>query len=144
MVEGNPQVILFDVGSAAYKMNEFKQELYDSAGIGGPHGDVEVNDVTIFGFMVAQFLADFRVIYRVFHFYLTIFFSPKVRAESYSDLPPRISAHFHEWMSGIGLIMSRLWKTDIATLFTTHATQLGRQELNIYYLYFSLKSQNVN
>ena len=61
LVEGNPQVILFDVGSAAYKMNDFKQELYDSAGIGAPQGDQEVNDVTIFGFMVAQFLADFRV-----------------------------------------------------------------------------------
>jgi glycogen(starch) synthase len=61
LVEGNPQVILFDVGSAAYKMGEFKQEFYDTAGIGAPHGDMEVNDVTVFGFMVAQFLADFRV-----------------------------------------------------------------------------------
>jgi len=109
LVEGNPQVILFDVGSAAYKLEEFKQELYSKAGIGVPHGDMEVNDVTIFGFMVAQFLADFRV-----------------KAESYSDLPPRISAHFHEWMAGVGLVMTRMWKTDVATLFTTHATQLGR------------------
>ena len=71
LVEGNPQVILFDVGSAAYKMNEFKQELYNAAGIGAPHGDTEVNDVVIFGFMVAQFIADFRVkmifIKNVFH-----------------------------------------------------------------------------
>ena len=60
-MEGNPQVILFDVGSAAYKMGEFKQEFYNTAGIGVPQGDMEVNDVAIFGFMVAQFLADFRV-----------------------------------------------------------------------------------
>lgn len=109
LVEGNPQVILFDVGSAAYKLNEFKQEMYDTAGIGSPEGDNEVNDVILFGFMVAQFLADFRE-----------------RAESYSDAPPRISAHFHEWMAGVGLIMSRMWKLDLATIFTTHATQLGR------------------
>ena len=25
LVEGNPQVILFDIGSAAYKLDEFKQ-----------------------------------------------------------------------------------------------------------------------
>ena len=25
LVDGNPQIILFDVGSAAHKMNEFKQ-----------------------------------------------------------------------------------------------------------------------
>ena len=49
-----------------------------------------------------------------------------IKAESYHDLPPRISAHFHEWMAGIGLVMTRLWKTEVATLFTTHATQLGR------------------
>ena len=87
LVDGNPQVILFDVGSAAHKMNEFKQELFDTAGIGAPHGDVEVNDVIIFGFMVSQFLADFRV-----------------KAESYHDLPPRISAHFHEWMVSCQII----------------------------------------
>lgn len=109
LVEGNPQVILFDVGSASYKMNDFKQDLYDKGGLGVPHGDVEVNDTVIFGFMVAEFLADFRN-----------------KAENFSDCPPRIVAHFHEWMAGVGLIMTRLWKTDVATLFTTHATQLGR------------------
>jgi glycogen(starch) synthase len=36
------------------------QELYSKAGIGVPHEDVEVNDVVIFGVMVAEFLADFR------------------------------------------------------------------------------------
>ena len=61
LVDGNPQVILFDVGSAASNMSVFKQELFDTAGIGAPHGDIEVNDVIIFGFMVAQFIADFRV-----------------------------------------------------------------------------------
>ena len=29
-------------------------------------------------------------------------------------------------MSGIGLIMLRLWRTNVATVFTTHATLLGR------------------
>ena len=109
LVEGNPQVILFDVGSAAYKTNELKQQLYETAGISYPDGDTEVNDVTLFGFMVAQFLADFRD-----------------KAEAYSDDPPRVSAQFHEWMAGVGLIMTRLWKLDVATVFTTHATQLGR------------------
>ena len=48
-MEGNPQVILFDVGSAAFKMAEFKHELYEKAGIGIPNDDVETNDVCIFG-----------------------------------------------------------------------------------------------
>ena len=48
-MEGNPQVILFDVGSAAFKMAEFKHELYEKAGIGIPNEDIETNDVCIFG-----------------------------------------------------------------------------------------------
>ncbi len=30
-------------------MNEYKQELFEKAGIGIPHEDVESNDVCIFG-----------------------------------------------------------------------------------------------
>ena len=45
---------------------------------------------TLFSFMVAEFMGDFR------H-----------NAENYADDPPRIVAHFHEWMAGVGLIMTR-------------------------------------
>lgn len=37
-----------------------------------------------------------------------------------------VVAHFHEWMSGIGLLLLRLRKVKVATIFTTHATLLGR------------------
>ena len=41
-------------------INHYWQDLFNKAGIGTPHEDIEVNDTIIFGFMVAQFLADFR------------------------------------------------------------------------------------
>ena len=31
----------------------------------------------------------------------------RLQADDYTDSPPRIVAHFHEWMAGVGLIMSR-------------------------------------
>lgn len=34
--------------------------------------------------------------------------------------------HFHEWQAGPGLILSRSRKIPMATVFTTHATLLGR------------------
>nr|XP_055136390.1 glycogen [starch] synthase, liver isoform X2 [Symphalangus syndactylus] len=37
-----------------------------------------------------------------------------------------VVAQFHEWQAGIGLILSRARKLPIATIFTTHATLLGR------------------
>uniref|UniRef100_A0A8C2Y4D5 Glycogen [starch] synthase n=1 Tax=Capra hircus TaxID=9925 RepID=A0A8C2Y4D5_CAPHI len=37
-----------------------------------------------------------------------------------------VIVQFHEWQAGIGLILSRARKLPIATVFTTHATLLGR------------------
>lgn len=42
------------------------------------------------------------------------------------DDKPNIVAHFHEWQAGVGLILSRSQKLPVATIFTTHATLLGR------------------
>ena len=60
LVDGNPQIILFDVGSASWKMNEMKDELWNLAGIGIPNPDVECNDAVVFGYMVAEFLQQVR------------------------------------------------------------------------------------
>ena len=35
-------------------------------------------------------------------------------------------AHFHEWIAGVGLIVCRTRHINVATIFTTHATMLGR------------------
>ena len=37
-----------------------------------------------------------------------------------------VVSHFHEWQVGPGLILCRLKKLSLATVFTTHATLLGR------------------
>jgi len=55
-VDGNPQIILFDVGSGAWKMDEYKQELWNTCNLGIPHLDIEANDAVILGYMVAQFI----------------------------------------------------------------------------------------
>lgn len=60
LVDGNPQIILFDVGSAAWKLDEYKQELWDSCHFGIPHLDIEANDAVIFGYLVCQFISEFR------------------------------------------------------------------------------------
>jgi len=49
-----------------------------------------------------------------------------VAAAAYIDTTPLVVAHFHEWQAGIGLIALRTKKEPIATVFTTHATLLGR------------------
>jgi len=123
LIEGNPRVVLFDIGSAAGQMNSWKQQLYENTHIGVPHTDVECNDTIILGFLMAQFIADFR-------YQLTVdgkctevgdCCTSNIGYES-----PLVVAHIHEWMAGVSLIMLRMWKVDVATVFTTHATMLGR------------------
>jgi len=121
LIDGSPTVVLFDIGSAAHNMNQWKQELYENTHIGVPHADVECNDIIILGFMMAQFIADFNY---------------QLSQESSCSFPgeccgpavanPMVVAHIHEWMAGVALIMIRMWKVDVATVFTTHATMLGR------------------
>uniref|UniRef100_A0A8R1U321 Glycogen [starch] synthase n=1 Tax=Onchocerca volvulus TaxID=6282 RepID=A0A8R1U321_ONCVO len=108
LVDGYPKVVLFDLGSGSVKMNEWKHELFERCQIGVPHEDIESNDAVILGFMVAIFLKHFLDSYK---------------NSGYHSL---VVAHFHEWQSSVGLINAKLWNLDVALIYTTHATLLGR------------------
>uniref|UniRef100_A0A8C3M2G9 Glycogen [starch] synthase n=1 Tax=Chrysolophus pictus TaxID=9089 RepID=A0A8C3M2G9_CHRPC len=105
LIEGSPYVLLFDIGSAAWNLDRWKGEFWDATNIGIPFHDREANDAVIFGSVTAWFLKE-----------LSCQFDDK----------PNIVAHFHEWQAGVGLILSRSQKLPVATIFTTHATLLGR------------------
>lgn len=109
LVDGNPQIILLDIGSAAWKLDEYKSELWNTCHLGIPHLDIEANDAIILGYLVCQFISEFRK-----------------AAEEFSTSPPRVVVHCHEWQAGVGLIALRTRHVDVATVFTTHATLLGR------------------
>lgn len=47
--------------------------------------------------------------------------------------------HFHEWMSSVGLILLKRWQVPVATIFTTHATMLGRYLRSIFLVEFPHK-----
>lgn len=53
-----------DIGSAAWKLDEYKTELWTSTNIGVPHLDVEANDAIILGCMVADFVAEVTTIFQ--------------------------------------------------------------------------------
>uniref|UniRef100_UPI00398F315A glycogen [starch] synthase, liver isoform X1 n=1 Tax=Pristiophorus japonicus TaxID=55135 RepID=UPI00398F315A len=105
LIEGNPYVLLFDIGSAAWNLDRWKGEFWDACHIGMPPHDNESNDALIFGSLTALFL--------------------KELSDQFQD-KPKLIAQFHEWQSGVGLILSRIRNLPIATIFTTHATLLGR------------------
>ncbi|XP_043093083.1 glycogen [starch] synthase, liver [Puntigrus tetrazona] len=105
LIEGSPYVILFDIGAAAWNLDRWKGDLWSACSIGLPFHDREANDSLIFGSLVAWFF--------------------KELTDQLQDTL-NVIAHFHEWQAGTGLVLSRSRKIPLATIFTTHATLLGR------------------
>lgn len=103
LVDGRPSVILIDYKTRYSQLDQDKYFLWKDNGISLEGADGEVDAVTAFGFCLVEL---FAAICR----HITV---------------PAI-AHFHEWMAGVALPRIRQLKIPLATVFTTHATQIGR------------------
>ncbi|KAI8341990.1 glycogen synthase [Chlamydoabsidia padenii] len=114
LVESAPYVLLFDTNSCLHKLDEWKGDLWSSAGIPSPSGDQETNEAILFGYLVTWFLGELAPKYS--HDKLITDSSPS----------PAIIVHFHEWLAGVAIPLLKKRKVDITTIFTTHATLLGR------------------
>lgn len=104
LVSGRPKVILFDLGSIMHKLGEIKYFLWENHGISSPADDHLFNDVLAFGELVQIFLEHL----------------------SNENEGKQVLAHFHEWMSATSLPEIRRKNIKVSTVFTTHATMLGR------------------
>ncbi|KAI9827684.1 MAG: glycogen synthase isoform 1 [Sarea resinae] len=104
LIEGAPRVLLIDTKTGYRFLDEWKGDLWNTAGIPVPPGDEETNEAVVFGYLVAWFLGEY-----VAH--------EKNRA---------VVAHFHEWLAGVALPLTKRRRMDLTTIFTTHATLLGR------------------
>ncbi|KAI9271364.1 glycogen synthase [Sporodiniella umbellata] len=113
LVEGAPYVLLFDTGSVSNKLAEWKENLWNVAGIPSPPNDEEANEAVLFGYLIAWFLDEVSKQYNEQHAFQ-------------ESKTPAIIAHFHEWLAGVAIPLIKIRKTDVATVFTTHATLLGR------------------
>ena len=130
LIEGAPKVILFDTGSAYNRLDEWKGDLWNLAGIPTPPNDNETNETIVFGYLVAWFLGEvsrrpaFSVV-RTQYSSLTPPFNPRRQFASHHR-SSAIIAHFHEWQAGLAIPLCRKRHIDVTTIFTTHATLLGR------------------
>ncbi|KNC96136.1 uncharacterized protein SPPG_08523 [Spizellomyces punctatus DAOM BR117] len=122
LIEGAPHVLLLDVSSAYHRMNEWKSDLWSIAGIPSPPDDRETNEAIVFGYLVAWFLGEFLHQQQS----LRSFPDSEVDDRHPPNTKPAIIAHFHEWLAGVALVLLRKRALNIATIFTTHATLLGR------------------
>jgi glycogen(starch) synthase len=104
LVPGRPRVILLDYRARYGSLDTDKYFMFADHGIPTYPDDGEVNDVVAFGFTVAEFFRHLSSIV--------------------TDRP--LLAHFHEWMGGVAVPRIAHLRLPVATVFTTHATILGR------------------
>lgn len=104
LIPGRPQVILLDFRGRLSDLSEERYFLWKDHGIQFDDSDHEVANAVSFGFCVFRFLEELIV-----------------------NLPNRkMLCHFHEWLAGVTLPRIAHTRMPVATVFTTHATILGR------------------
>ena len=104
LIEGSPYAILVDFVNYMQKANGIKRELWDWCRIDSLRAAGDYNEPVVWAYAAGMLIE-------------------KLLA-SYSG--KKIIAHFHEWLSGAGLLYLKKKKVNAATVFTTHATTLGR------------------
>ena len=103
LTSGRPKVVLLEAEQVYNRIGEIKYNLWEYYGINFPGEDELIDPIVAFGHLTEIFFNLFRQVYK-----------------------GRIIAHFHEWMTGTGLLGIKKQGLDIQTVFTTHATLLGR------------------
>lgn len=103
-IKGEPATILIDFSTIVEKKDALKGKLWDAYQIDSLESSWDYEEPIIFSFAVAQLLG-----------------AIEERLKS-----KKIVAHFHEWMTGAGILFLKETNTGIKTVFTTHATMLGR------------------
>ena len=63
LIEGAPRVLLIDTKTAYGYMNEWKTDLWNLASIPSPPNDDETNEAIVFGYLVAWFLGEVKLIH---------------------------------------------------------------------------------
>ena len=58
LIEGAPRVLLIDTKTGFRWLDEWKADLWHTAGIPSPPGDDETNEAVVFGYLVAWFLGE--------------------------------------------------------------------------------------
>jgi phosphorylase/glycogen(starch) synthase len=105
-VPGSPVAILVDFTPFFTTKNDIFTHLWKTYQLDSLSGQWDYIEPALFGYAAA------RVIESFYTFYLTA--------------QDKMVAQFHEWMTGVGVLYLKENVPQAATVFTTHATTLGR------------------
>lgn len=105
-IESNPIAILVDYTSLYQVKNEIFGHLWEQYGLDSLSGQWDYIEPVLFGYAAGQVIESF--------------------VNSNLQRGIQVVAQFHEWMAGAGVLYLKEHCPHVATVFTTHATYLGR------------------
>ena len=105
LTEHKPFAILIDFDSIRPKLNSIKKEMWDNFRIDSLHSDSWFDEPLLWG-KAAGIVLEQLIKEKIFK--------------------NKLILHFHEWISGAGLLHLKEKKMKVPTVFTTHSTVLGR------------------
>lgn len=109
LTKGNPNVILVDFVNYAKNKNDIKRALWDAYQVDSLNTEYfDFDEPVVWAWAVGRLI--------------------EVLAGVHSD--KKVVAQFHEWLAAAGLLYLKLKKVKVGTVFTTHATTLGRTIAN--------------
>ncbi|MGL1889301.1 MAG: glycosyltransferase [Reichenbachiella sp.] len=106
LVSGRPKTVLFNPNSVKHDLDNIKYHYWKDHHIEFKVHDPLIDEVIAFGYMVKEFLSRY--------------------ARVCLEQDVQLITHFHEWMAGTCIPDIRKEQIPIKTVFTTHATLLGR------------------
>ncbi len=118
--ESNPSVILIDFVNYKNKINDVKSELWEFYRIDSLRATQDYDEPVIWSYTVGILLE------KLAKFYNVCKRDNNNKNNENNENGKKIVAHFHEWLSGVGLLYLKKNNVKVASVFTTHATVLGR------------------
>lgn len=106
LIPGRPKTILVDASGSNDDKNRIKAKLWNDYRVDSLHSDDTFNDPVVWSTGVGLLLEEL--------------------AETKPFSESKCVAHFHEWLAGAGMLHLVRNRINVATVFTTHATMLGR------------------
>ena len=112
-IPGEPMAVLVDFTPYYNIKNDIYAEAWNRFGVDSLHAYGDYDEASMFSYAAA------RVAESYYNHVI-------VKEEKKMTEAPKVIYQAHEWMTGLGALFLKEWIPSIATIFTTHATSIGR------------------
>ena len=111
-IPGEPIAVLVDFTPYYNIKNDIYSEAWNLFGVDSLHAYGDYDEASMFSYAAARVAESY--------------YNHIIAKDAKKNEAPKVIYQAHEWMTGLGALFLKHWIPSIATIFTTHATSIGR------------------